>query len=77
MSSARFIALWPERDGQPRMPITVSGRLVVDTEQAWQGFGIQHDGLIRVPADTLGYRVSMLGSPAAKHVKWWIAEDLA
>ena len=49
----------------------------MDTEEAWVDLKMPHDGLVRVPADTLGFEVSMMDSPAAKRTEWWVAEDLA
>jgi hypothetical protein len=75
---AKFIALAPEHDGQPRMPWTIGGRLIIDTEQAWVDSKMPHDGdLVRVPADTLGFEVSMMDSPAGKRSQWWLIEDAA
>lgn len=75
--AAKYIALASTRFGQQRMPLTVNGRLVVDTEQAWNAIQVEHEGLIRVPADTLGFPVSMLCSPAGRTVAWWHIEDAA
>lgn len=73
---AKFIALV----GQPlgahpnrRLPWTVNGRLIVDTEAALSAVGLTQ--LVRVPANTLGSPVSMLDSPLAKVTPWWQDED--
>lgn len=70
---AKFIALVAEQTGRPRIPFTVNGRLIVDTEEAWQAAGATQ--LVRVPANTLGSPVSMLDSPLAKVTQWWQDED--
>lgn len=74
--AGRFIALIgqaADEDPKRRLPWTVNGRLVVDTEAAWKAAGATQ--LVRVPATTLGSPVSMLDSPLAKVTPWWQDED--
>lgn len=45
--AARFIALAKRQEGLPRLPLTMGGRLIVDTEQAWEAADLPHEGARR------------------------------